>query len=255
MIGLTGTVVGNTVQLYATNATVGDLNQTYVFGINDVLADTTRRAQATGEAFTTLYTAAADTNVRGVAFAPTPACYCRGTLIRTVAGDVPVEALAVGDVLVTASGGAEPVRWIGQRAYAGRFLAGRDGLLPILFRAGSLGGGLPLRDLRVSPCHAMFLDGVLIPAAALVNGTTVVQDRGCRLVEYFHVELAAHDVILAEGAASESFVDDDSRWIFHNAAEYAGPETGEAVYCAPRVESGYALEAVRQRLGAIRLAA
>jgi hypothetical protein len=106
--------------------------------------------------------------------------------------------------------------------------------------------------LYVSPLHAMFLDGVLIPAACLTNGTTIVQVQSVTEVEYFHLELDSHDVIIAEGAASESYVDDDNRGMFHNAGEYAALYPGavrrSAAYCAPRVEDGEVLEAVRRRL-------
>ena len=71
-------------------------------------------------------------------------------------------------------------------------------------------------------------------------------------VEYFHIELDTHDVILAEGAWSETFVDDDSRRVFHNAHEYAELYPEDAVrpvrYCAPRRDSGYEVEAVRRKL-------
>ncbi len=182
------------------------------------------------------------------------ACYARGTLIATPGGEVAVEDLAIGDRVLTAAGLAEPVRWIGRRSYAGRFLAGRRHLLPILFRAGSLGAGLPRRDLRVSPAHAMFLHGVLMPASCLVNGVSIFRDEACQQIDYLHVELARHDVILAEGAPSETFLDDDSRGLFHNAAEYRAlyPDLHAAGrYCAPRVEDGYVLDAIRQRLDAI----
>ncbi len=250
LIGLTGNVVDNTVYLYATNSTLGDLDPTYLYGITDSLSSTT----GAGESFTTLVTAAADTNIRGVAFAPAP-CYCPGTLILTDRGEMPVEALAIGDRVITVAGAAEPIVWIGRRSYAGRFITGRTDLLPIVIQAGALGGGLPRRDLRVSPLHAMFFDGVLVPAGQLTNGSTIYQDMQCRRVEYIHVELAAHDVIWAEGAASESFVDDDSRAMFQNAPEYAAlypdAQPVPAQFCAPRLEDGYEVEAIRQRIAAV----
>ena len=181
-----------------------------------------------------------------------PACYCTGTRLLTEVGEVAVEDLRIGDRLVTHSGQLRAIRWIGRRTYGGRFVAGKRHLLPIRFHCGSLGDGLPRRDLLVSPDHAMFLDGVLIPARALVNGCTVVQETAMARVEYVHVELDSHDVVMAEGVPSESFVDDDSRMVFHNATEYFAlyPDQpfNHAEYCAPRIEHGLQVEAVRTRL-------
>jgi autotransporter passenger strand-loop-strand repeat protein len=181
-------------------------------------------------------------------------CYCLGTLIMTSQGETPVETLAIGDLVVTASGEHRPIKWIGCRSYAGRFLAANPNVQPIRFRAGSLGDGLPRRDLLVSPEHAMFLDDLLVPARCLANRSTIVQERGLDRVDYFHVELETHDVLLAEGAPSESFMDDDSRGMFHNAAEWEtlypnAPASGR--FCAPKVDDGYELEVIRQRLSAV----
>ena len=169
---------------------------------------------------------------------------------------MPVEVLAIGDAVVTAGGDHRAIRWLGRRSYAGRFLAANPAVQPIRFRAGSLGAGplgepLPRRDLLVSPKHAMFLDGVLVSAECLLNGRSIVRESGGARVDYVHVELESHDVILAEGAASESFIDDDSRGTFHNAHEFAAryPDGhGNDFDCAPRIESGYVLEAIRRRL-------
>ena len=179
------------------------------------------------------------------------ACYARGTMICTKDGEVPVEALAIDCMVMTASGQPRPVTWIGRRSYAGRFLAANPGVQPVRFVAGSLDNGLPRRDLLVSPEHAMFLDGLLIPARCLVNGTTILQERGLNRVDYFHVELDSHDVLLAEGAPSESYLNDDNRGIFHNAPEHAAlyPTASESCgFCAPKVDEGYELETIRWRL-------
>ncbi len=180
------------------------------------------------------------------------ACYRRGTLISAERGEVPVAALAIGASVLTASGALRPIKWIGRRSYGGRFILGRKDILPICLRAGSLADGVPRRDLWISPHHAMLLDGVLIEAKDLINGVSIVQAADVEEVEYFHVELDSHDVILAEGAPSETFVDDDSRLMFHNAQEYAAlypDEARRAVhYCAPRFDIGHELEAIRKRL-------
>ena len=182
------------------------------------------------------------------------ACYCRGTAILTDAGERPIESLRIGDHLVTVSGAVRRLRWVGRRGYAGPFLPRNPDLLPIRFAAGSLGVEVPRRDLFVSPAHAMFLDGMLIPAAALVDGGAIARVEAAEMVEYFHLELATHDVILAEGAPSETFLDAECRFLFHNAADFARmyPKArAPAGYCAPRVVDGPAVAAVRERLAAL----
>ncbi len=87
-----------------------------------------------------------------------------------------------------------------------------------------------------------------------VNGASVYRAEEVESVEYFHLELANHDVIFAEGAAAESFIDDDNRGLFHNAPEYWAehpePAAGPAQYCAPRCEEGFAVERARAQIAA-----
>jgi hypothetical protein len=192
-------------------------------------------------------------------------CYCPGTLIKTARGGKRVEKLKIGDKVMTASGVTRPIKWIGRRSYGGRFIQGSKDILPVCIKAGALDENIPKRDLWISPHHAMYfknndLDGVLIEAKDLVNGVSIVQARDVDKVEYFHIQLDSHDVIIAEGALSETFIDDDSRGMFHNAHEYDmlyAEEVGRpAHYCAPRRDEGYEVEAVRrgiaQRAGLLR---
>ncbi len=183
-----------------------------------------------------------------------PACFAHGTLIATPDGEVAVEDLVIGDRVTTASGSARDITWIGRRSYAAAFAAANPGVRPVLIRAGALADGVPARDLFVSPQHAMLIDGMLIPAIALRNGASIAQADAVGAVHYVHLELSSHDVVLAEGAPAETFVDDDSRGIFHNAHEFAAlyPDAvrSAAKFCAPRLEDGEALEAIRLRIAA-----
>jgi microcystin-dependent protein len=193
----------------------------------------------TGNGFIIGQLVGADSPTVTVAQLPPP-CFCRGTLILTDRGEVPVEDLAIGDEVITVSGMKRPVKGIGRRAYDRRFVAGNRAVLPIRLEAGALADGVPARDLWLSPEHALYIDGVLVPAQRLGNGITIRQVESVDRIEYFHIELAMHDVILADGAPAETFVDCDNRGMFHNAGEFAArypddlPERWE--FCAPRAE-------------------
>jgi Hint domain-containing protein len=184
----------------------------------------------------------------------TVTCYRRGTRILTERGEVAIESLRIGDQVTMLSGASRPIRWIGRRSYSGDVVWGNRDVLPILIRQGAIAKNVPTRDLWVSPEHAMYIDEMLIPAALLVNGVSIVQEERVDEVTYFHLEFNSHEVIVAEGAPSESFVDDESRQLFDNVSEYHElyPQSAaqSARFCAPRVEDGYELEAVRQRLAA-----
>ena len=104
-------------------------------------------------------------------------CYLRGTRILTPTGEVPVEALRIGDCVVTRFHGIQPIRWIGRQSYpAGSIDGDRDRTPVTCIRAGALGEHMPARNLFVSSGHSMLLDGVLVLAKLLINGITVLQD-------------------------------------------------------------------------------
>lgn len=151
--------------------------------------------------------------------APGVECFVAGTRLTTWRGEVPVEAIEPGDVLPTVSGlrgGYGRVRWVGWRQIDLRRHPQPEKVQPVRIRAGALGEGRPVRDLLLSPDHALWLEGALIPVKLLVDGLGVVQERGWASVTYVHVELELHDAILAEGVAAESYLDTGNRSAFSN---------------------------------------
>ncbi len=173
------------------------------------------------------------------------ACFCRGTTILTEAGEVPVEDLKVGDRLVTLSGARKPILWIG----IGRDLVTRANKLarPVIVRQGALADGVPTRDLYLTHGHALYLDAVLIPVENLINHRSILWDTSARVVEYYHIELDDHDVLLAEGTPAESYYDAGNRAQFHNTRP--GSLAGEArPTFAPVLDSGEIVERLWARL-------
>lgn len=165
-----------------------------------------------------------------------PLCYFAGTRILTKSGQVEVEALCPGDLVLTPDG-EETVRWIGHNHVSTRF-ADLLRILPIRIAAGALAAGLPERDLLVSPDHAIYLGGILIQASALINGTTITRDANVpEQFIYYHVELPVHALIYAEGVLSESFVDNVSRVRFQNWGERDLPHTPIIEMDLPRAKS------------------
>ncbi len=181
----------------------------------------------------------------------TVACFRHGTGIATPTGDRPVESLRIGDLVETATGPCA-IRWLGHRAYLSSLVARQRQLRPVRVRAGALGHNLPRRDLDLSPLHALLIDGVLVPAAALVDHATIVR-APLADTAYVHIELTKPGIVFAEGAAAETFVDCDSRAMFENAASYAAryPDAASQAwqFPAPRLEGGWRLAALRARLG------
>ncbi|OWV52719.1 hypothetical protein CDZ98_24550 [Mameliella alba] len=154
--------------------------------------------------------------------AQTYLCFAAGTEIAGLEGARPVEDLRIGDMILTADGRAVPVKWIGRQTLHKRFTPA-ERFAPVRVRAGALGQGVPHSDLVLTADHALILDGLAVNAGALVNGTTITRDPLASLPErvtYYHVETEGHEVILANGAAAETFVDYLGRRAFDNFAEY-----------------------------------
>ncbi|MBV9734931.1 MAG: Hint domain-containing protein [Acidisphaera sp.] len=181
-------------------------------------------------------------------------CFCEGSRILTPAGEVLVQHLRVGQRVLTASGAAVPIVWLGQRRIDCRRHPRPERVLPVRVREGAFGAGLPRRALLLSPDHAIAVDGVLIPVHHLLNGTTIVREA-VDDVRYFHVELPAHDVLLAEGLPVESYLDTGNRAQFANSgaavtlhADFAA--RGRRNGCARLVQDGPRLRRVQTRLAA-----
>ncbi len=177
-------------------------------------------------------------------------CYCKGTMIETIHGKRAVEDLRIGDLVITQSGAAQPIKWLGRRRYLGRFIKGNHLMLPVRIAPDALGDNIPSRDLYVSPGHALCIDHLLIPAWRLVNGVTITQAADVEEVSYFHIELDAHDIILAEDCPAESYLADMTRAQFQNFREFERlyPDAVVVQTCLPRIECGRALLAIQRRL-------
>jgi hypothetical protein len=188
-------------------------------------------------------------------------CFAEGTRIMTPDGEAKVEDLRAGDMVLAmrnGQAGFEALAWVGSMDVAmPRDAAMAAKTAPILIKAGALAAGVPARDLRVSPDHAIEVDGYLIPAKHLVNGESIIQEAWCQRVRYFHLELEAHGLLLADGAWSESYLEDGNRHVFNNASLTglfldfeAGRSAGQydARACLPVLRHGLKLELIQGRI-------
>jgi len=186
-------------------------------------------------------------------------CYAAGTRLATPAGEVAVEHLRAGDSVLIRDGDRHvprPVRWVGRFTIDLRRHPRPQSAAPVRIRAHAFAEGMPHRDLLVSPDHALFVDGVLMQAQALQNGASVTQEFPDR-VTYFHVELAEHAVLLAEGMPAESYLDTGNRTLFDGEAgprplypDLASAAVWDARSCAPLVLGGTRIAQVRAALEA-----
>ena len=148
-------------------------------------------------------------------------CFLRGTTLSTPTGQVNVEELSIGDLITTVNGDAMPIRWIGRRTYKPTRHSAEN-VMPIRVRRHAFDGKVPRCDLYLSPGHALLVDGVLIRVMDLVNGASIAPALpvGLNIIEYFHILLDGHQVILAEGVPTETlFLDGQNDEHFANFAE------------------------------------
>ena len=190
-----------------------------------------------------------------------PVCYARGTMIRTPDGELPVEKLRPGKRVIALIEGQEvpqTVTWLGHRRIDLTSHPRPETVAPIRIQRDAFADDMPHRDLVVSPDHAIFVDGKLIGARQLVNGTTIRQEPDWTAVDYYHVELDQHAILLAEGLPAESYIDTGNSGFFANSGapmvlhpdltDETNYPTREAGSCAPFVWDEASVQPVWQRL-------
>ncbi len=171
-------------------------------------------------------------------------CFVVGTRIACPEGDRAIESIKAGELVLTASGEAVPVMFVGRRHLS---LANTPEHRPVRLPAGSLADGVPSRDLEISPDHAVMFGDVLVPARNLIGGP--IRQVDVAEVTYLHIQLADHNVILAEGAPCETLLDTDDHSIFDNGHEGVVTDGFLSPYL-PRVTQGPALEAILAQIEA-----
>jgi hypothetical protein len=188
------------------------------------------------------------------------ACFVVGTKLSTDRGEVAVEHLREGDRVSTAiHGPAQTIIWIGHRRVDCARHPKPPGVWPVRVSAHAFGPHGPQRDLWLSPDHAIYLGGSLIPVKCLLNGTTIAQIPLAE-VTYYHIELEQHDVVMSEGLPTESYLDTGGRRSFANGGavtslhpDFAAPAFRDGSYliweasaCAPLAITGDAVAAARK---------
>ena len=227
---------------------------------NSVTADSYDDITAISVANTVSVTDLRVMDVLGYARSSAAACYVAGTHIQTSRGEIPVEDLAAGDLVQSRFAGLVPIKWIGQRRIDCRRHADPRQVLPVRIIAGAFGPGLPIRDLWLSPDHAVAVDNLLIPIRRLVNGASISQETDWTHVRYFHIELQRHDLLLANGLPAESYLDTGNRGVFDNArvpillhpwlGDPAAQTMREALSCLPFCRESSRVEPVWHALAA-----
>jgi hypothetical protein len=167
-------------------------------------------------------------------------CFLKGTKIQTAEGERKVEDLTIGDLLPTMFGGLRPVQFIG------RYPIRRSDptkpwvkdALPVRITRSALAPDVPHADLYMTAGHSLLIDGVLAPAEVLINGTTITryEAREYDEMEFFHIKLESHDVIYAEGAPAETWLNvEESAVNFADYLRQYGTTARDEDRCAPHI--------------------
>jgi hypothetical protein len=205
--------------------------------------------------------ATADASLGGTDIFLSAVCYAAGTHILTAAGERAIEELLQGDIVLTLSDGeltAQPVKWVGHRRINLTAHPRPETVAPVRIERDAFADNMPHRDLVVSPDHAIFVDGKLICARQLVNGTTIRQELDWTAVDYYHVDLDQHAILMAEALPAESYIDTGNSGFFANSeaplvlhpdlTDETDYPTREAGSCAPFVWDEASVQPVWQRL-------
>jgi len=158
-------------------------------------------------------------------------CYVKGTKILTLRGNVPVELLNMDHKLatrgvfkdkksvLTIDTKFKPIKWKSQFTIKDLNMY----TMPVCIKKDAIRPNQPFEDLYVSPTHGILMNGKLVEAFSLINGTTIVQEYPFNEVTYYHVELEEHSIITANGVLSESYLDDCNRDLFDEVPEHVEP--------------------------------
>jgi hypothetical protein len=184
-------------------------------------------------------------NSIGIGISSPAPCFLSGTQILTDRGNMEVENLLPGDLLLTSAQVFRPIRWIGSRHYPG--LSTPEADRPVRIRASALQDGVPSRDLVVSPDHALWLDGLFVAAGHLVNGISIIRGEVVANLTYWHIELDSHDLLLAENTLAESFLAAPAVRAGFDGVQPLDARAAPVPY-ATRSEIGPQLSALRGRL-------
>ncbi len=182
-------------------------------------------------------------------------CFAANTRILTDRGEVAVEKLAIGDLVVTASGGARPIKWLGHRKVNCWALPNPRSAFPIRIAQHAFGTHRPSQDLYLSAGHSICVDlmgEVFIPVGYLINGATIAEVE-VDTISYWHVELDSHDVLIANNLPAESYLAMGNRGFFEELrgllpAMLEGRDRTHADFCRPVVTKGPVLDFARKRL-------